>query len=136
MLAQTGYAQYQANQVKTSREELLVMLFDGAVRFLRLGREGMAAGLRDQQSLNLTRVQKILVELLSTLNPAAGPLVDDLTRIYWYLFDRLTHANLNDDLTAVDEVLQRMSELRDTWAEAARLYREQTAGAAVAAGVG
>ncbi|HEY3282794.1 MAG TPA: flagellar export chaperone FliS [Armatimonadota bacterium] len=133
MLAQTGYAQYQANQVRTSREDLLIMLYDGALRFLRLGKEGMLAGKRDQQSFNINKAQAILMELINTLNhKVGGELPAELERLYWYFFDRLTQSNLEDDAAGLDEVMYHMNELREAWVEAAKIYREQQQTASLA----
>ncbi|HOM72639.1 MAG TPA: flagellar protein FliS, partial [Armatimonadota bacterium] len=56
-------------------------------------------------------------------------LAANLHSIYNYMFDRLTEANLHDDQQALAEVLDIMTELRSTWAEAELMIRSgNTAG--------
>ncbi len=55
----------------------------------------------------------------STLNHEANPeLAGRLTRIYTYLLTRLVHANVHDDLPALEEVTRLVSELYAAWEEA------------------
>jgi len=123
------FSQYIENQLTTaSPAKLLLMAFDGAIRFGRIARQKMEARKLDEQSENIRKTQSILVELMNALNHEANPeLARRLDALYTYMFDRLTHANIHDDLKALDEVLDILSQLRDTWAQAnLAAYRETT----------
>lgn len=127
------YAQYQSNQVSmASPEKLLLMAYDGAIRFARVGLEKMREGVLDEKSSGLGRAQSIIAELLAGLNPEHDPeLVSNLARLYEYMFNRLSVANLNDDERAAAEVIGMLVELRESWAQAAESLRAgaQAAGA-------
>ncbi len=130
-------AYYRENQVTlASSGQLLLMAYDGMLRFLADGRRAMQEQRLDTQSRCLTKTQALLLELMVALDHSVNPpLARNLDRLYRYMYDRLMHANVADDVTALDEVATLLAELRDTWAEADRLTRSQT-GAAVPAGVG
>jgi len=95
------------------------MTYDGGLRFLRLAAEAMEKKDYEAQHTNISKAQNILLELLSSLDHSVNPeLASGLDRIYRYLYDRLVHANVSDDIGAVKEAQTLMSQLRDTWAEA------------------
>lgn len=121
----TPYERYVETQVNTlTPEGLILMAYDGAIRFARTAREKMQAGKLDEQSRNIVKVQKILLELIASLDPKPNPtLADHLDRLYRYMFDRLTHANIRDDIKALEEVISALAELRSAWAQAAVIAR-------------
>lgn len=130
MAVSNPYVQYQANSVSTAGpDKLLLMAYDGAIRFAKIGREKIKAGILDEKSISIGKAQAIIAELLMTLNPDAAPqLVANLANLYDYIFNRLTEANLNDDVRAADEVIEILTDLKDAWAQAAQMCRENSAG--------
>jgi len=119
------YSQYSLNQLTTATPgKLLVMTYDAAIRFARVASEKMKEGKLDEQSTNIRKVQNILLELISCLDPKADPhLAANLHSIYDYMFNRLTHANIKDDADALEEVIEMLSELRSAWSDAELLIR-------------
>ena len=116
------YRQYQTAQVQTAGPaQLTLMCYDGIARFLAQARAAMTASPRrwDEQSARIGRAQALLTELLNGLDfERGGRVARDLDTLYRYLYDRLTHANIKDDVAALDEVRAAAAELRDAWAEA------------------
>jgi len=114
------YSQYMDIQVKTaSPGKLLIMAHDAAIRFGRAAQENMRERKLDRQSANIAKMQNILVELISSLDPKADrQLAANLDALYTYMFDRLTYANIRDNEKALEEVIGIFAELRSTWAEA------------------
>src|ERR1051326_6875376 len=96
MLATYARAQYEEMQVQTTPGKLVVMLYDGALRFLHLGLEAMRRGDLEGQGQNLGKAQSILCELTTTLDPRGGELAGELLRIYQYCVKRLLIANAKD----------------------------------------
>lgn len=119
------YSQYSLNQITTATPgRLLVMTFDAAIRFARTAAGKMKEHQLDEQNTNIKRVQNLILDLISSLNPKAdSQLAANLHSIYNYMFDRLTQANLRDDATALDEVIEMLTELRKTWADAELIVR-------------
>jgi flagellar protein FliS len=122
-----GYAQYQQNQLLTaSPAKLLLAAYDGAIRFCRIGAEKMREGKLDEQSTNINKALAIVCELLSTLREDVDPvLVARLKSLYTYVIEKLAHANLNNDISSLDEATRILVQLRETWAEAEKILQKQ-----------
>ena len=105
--------------------QLVLMLFDGAIRFLEQARTGFA--LDDPQESNQTvhnnivRAQQIIQELNYSLNlNAGGEFAATLRRLYDYFDTRLHQSNRQKNEQGVQEVIARMTTLREAWAEMLR----------------
>jgi flagellar protein FliS len=113
------YNQYRKTTVETmTPTKLLLMLYDGALNSLR-----SAAKAVDEKDMNmahnhLIKVQDIVTELMSTLNMEYD-ISQQLYALYDYIFMRLVEANTTKDKAIIKEVYQFLSEIRDTFAQAA-----------------
>jgi flagellar protein FliS len=125
---------YMRTSVQTaSREQLIVMLFDGAVNFAETAREYMTKNEVEAASTRIIRVQDILLELIVSLDrKAGGQIASNLAALYGYLYMRLVEANTKQDPAVLDEVVRHLQNLRDTWKQAAEIYRQEQSGAAKA----
>jgi flagellar protein FliS len=115
---------YRANSVLTaSPGQLVLMLYDGALRCLRLAGEGFARPESDTRRVetintNLLKAQAIISELQDTLDHrAGGEFAATMHRLYDYYNRRLLEANLRKDPKPVAEVERLLREVRDAWAE-------------------
>ncbi len=117
---------YQAQSVlSASPGQLILMLFDGALRFLgeaRIALEAPATTPRRIEKINtaLIRAQDIIAELKGSLNHEAGEYAKLLDRLYDYYLRRLFEANLKKDVKPVIEVESLLRTLREGWAEMLR----------------
>jgi len=113
------YQQYRQQQVNTSsQDKLLIMLFDGAIRFCLQAQKSMLEHNYEMAHASLVKAQNIIIELISSLN-MDFEIAQNLYSLYDYLYRRLVDANIKKDDAIIEEVLQFLSELRKTWAEAA-----------------
>jgi flagellar protein FliS len=111
---------YRANAVLTaSPEQLVVMLYDGAIRFLRQADALFEEGAWPQGVERIGRAQAIVDELLCTLNMDAGELSQRLEAIYIFCAGHLRDARLRHDRVRVQHVARLLGELREAWAEIA-----------------
>jgi flagellar secretion chaperone FliS len=111
---------YRANAVLTaSPEQLVVMLYDGAIRFLRQAEALFEEGVWPQAIERIGRAQVIVDELLCTLNMDAGELPQRLESIYVFCGAHLREARLHKDVVRVRQVAQLLGDLREAWAEIA-----------------
>ena len=108
---------------------LVLMLYEGAIRFLEKGLTGFDH--KDLLQFNLTinnniiRAQAIIVELNATLNmEKGGEVAANFRRLYEYFHRRLQMANVKKQRAPVEEVLMRLRVLRDSWAEMLQQGRE------------
>ena len=119
--ASRGAMAYQRVDAQSrSPLELVVMLYDGAIRFLNEARE---AHERNDQWARATAVSKALAivgELRSTLNLEEGsslPLALELDRLYDYMTGRLLEVATKRDLSGVDEVQRLLVTVREGWVQ-------------------
>ncbi len=105
--------------------QLVLMLFDGAIRYLELARQGFA--LDDPLELNQTvhnNIQKtinIINELNYSLNMGeGGEFAANMRRLYVYMEHTLYESNRSKKQPGVDDVLKRLGVLRDAWDEMLR----------------
>ncbi len=119
---------YKAQQIQTaSQEQILIMLYDGAIRFLNTAKAGIAEGDVEKFNGNIIKAQRILMEFMTTLDmDVGGEMAKNLFQLYEYLHYRLVQANLQKDVTMVDEVLEHLRELKKTWEEAIGLTRQES----------
>ncbi len=114
--------QYRRVEVGTvNKHELLVMLFDGAVRFLHEAQEAMRNRDIVTKALKIDRVLAIIGELRGCLNQKeGGDFAARMDAIYAYMSGRVLEASLKLDTAACDEVIGLIMPIRDAWAELAR----------------
>ena len=119
MQTQCAHQQYLATQVNTAdRLQLVVMLYEGAISFLRQARERIQAQDPVGKGLYLGKALDIIAELNASLNfPEGGEVAANLFRIYNFMSAHLTRANLNWDAEAVEEVIGMLETLREGWAD-------------------
>ena len=114
-----GYEVYQENQISTSsRSGLLLMLYDGALKFLRFALTAMEEKKVEEAHGNLVKVQDILNELMATLNFDAGEIAGKLYSLYEYMNQELIDANIQKDSEKAEKVYGMLEELRNAWAKA------------------
>jgi len=111
-----AYQVYRKTQVSTaSQGELLIMLFDGAIKFAGQAKELIEQRNYEAANEKLIRTQDIVHELISSLNLDTGEIAQSLYQLYRYMYDRLVEANLQKKTDPLQEVLHMLAELRDTW---------------------
>lgn len=119
--------QYKQTQIDTTpKEQILVMLYEGAVRFLYLAKEGFAENNIEKIHNNLIKVQNIITEFQVNLDmEAGGEFSQTLFDLYEFLSRQLLKANVRKDTEALDIVIKHMTELRDTWKQAVKQYKAE-----------
>ena len=115
-----------------SRGQLVLMLYDGAIRFLERSLAGFAMeDPGDSNSTinnNIVRAQDIIRELDNCLNlDSGGELAVTLRRLYGYFDWRLTESNLQKTASGVEEVIGRLTVLREAWSTALQGPRHDVA---------
>jgi len=111
---------YRESAVLTATpEQLVVMLYDGANRFLTQSAIAMRDGRAGLAGEKLRRAEAIIDELLATLDMSVGEIADRLQALYLFFKEHLMSARLKQDAGKVDEVAHFMRELRSSWAAVA-----------------
>ena len=96
--------------------QLIQMLFDGLIESLATARGHMERGAITEKSKSLSRAGRIVVGLQGALDfEKGGDIARNLNDLYSYVTRRLFHVNANNDLEALQEVHNLMSEIRSAW---------------------
>jgi flagellar protein FliS len=112
-----GLAAYRSTQVQSRTPlELVVMLYDGALRFIGTARDAVERRDIAARREALDRAMAIVSELQSTLNmDAGGELAARLDGLYDYVNDRLITAAMQNSVEPLDEARKVLDTLRDGW---------------------
>lgn len=126
MPLRNGYAVYQNNRIQTaSPAELTLMLYEGAIKFCNIAIMAVENKEIEKAHINIRKVEDIISEFQATLN-YKYPVAKDFNNIYVYIKDRLQEANFKKDKEILEEVLEHLRTLRDTWKEVMRLTKNGT----------
>ena len=108
---------YLKTQILTaSPEELRLMLYEGVLRFCRQARRGLEQKDYETSYDALTRAQKIVLELSTSLRPEAAPeLCEKLNALYVYIYRRLVDASMQREVAALDEAIELIEYDKQTW---------------------
>ena len=112
-----GYQKYKQVEINTaSQNRLVVMLYDGAIKFLEEACKSMDKKHGTEQvHNNIVKTQEIIYELLSSLNYEAGEIANRLASIYTYMNQKLTEGNVSKTKPPVLEVIKYLKELKSAW---------------------
>ena len=112
-----GIATYQEATVTTGNNgRLIVLLYEGAIKFLRLAISQMEAKNYEAKGRYITRAQDIIGELNAVLDAdAGGEIAVNLRRLYVFMSNRLSQANIKRDPQMIREVITLLEELNQGW---------------------
>lgn len=114
--AATAY--FQTKVSTTDQGQLLIMLYDGALRYLAQAREKILAKDYAAKGVLISKVIDIINELSASLNlEKGGSLATNLNNLYILCTARLLQANLKMNLESLDSVVQILSGLRSAYAQ-------------------
>jgi flagellar secretion chaperone FliS len=111
------FNEYKKTQITTANQgKLIVMLYDGVIKFLNIAIENMDPRTYDVANTNIIKAQDIITELLLSLNmKEGGEISQNLFNLYMYFKKALLEANIKKNADMVRNVLKLMKELRDAW---------------------
>lgn len=114
-----GYNVYKNNSVNyASKEQLLLMLVEGAVKFCKIGRQAIVDKDVKKAHESLVRTQDIFLELMVSLDTKQGEWAEQLFRVYAFIREKLIEANMTKNLEIIDEILPLVEDINETWKEA------------------
>lgn len=111
---------YRKTEVLTAtKENILLMLYGGAIRFLKKAIEAHESKQWEERAQNLIRTQEIITELRSTLKfEVAKEFSTQLDELYAFCNRRLTSGGVENRVEYFQEVLKILSNLQSAWEEA------------------
>lgn len=131
-------SQYQNNQVLTaSPGQILIMLYDGAIRFVRQARAAIDAGDRGGKAIAINKAVAIVTEFSNTLDrEIGGEIALDLSRLYGFMVRELVAVNAHGEVERLEPVEKILLELREAFAGAIIINNRSSAPQASVAAVG
>jgi flagellar secretion chaperone FliS len=125
MLMKNAYSQYKENAVFTaSPEELTLMLYNGLVKFIMQAQKAIEEKDLQKAHNSIVRAEDIISEFQATLDKRYE-ISNSLSLIYDYMNRKLVEANTKKDKDILEEVIYFAKELRDTWAQAIKIAKQQ-----------
>lgn len=124
------YQKYKETSVQSaSREKLLLMLYEGAIRFNKKAIAACQVNDLAERGINIGRTYDIVMELNNTLNHEVGGEVSrNLEQLYMFMTDQLTKANITGQVSHLEAVGRILETLHSGWVEAIeRLKKEEQA---------
>ncbi|MGO1043849.1 flagellar export chaperone FliS [Clostridioides difficile] len=126
MYGENPYNSYKQNAVfMASKEQLLLMLVDGAVKYTKIARGAILDNNTQRAHRELIRVQDIFTELMVTLDQNAGQWAKDIYRVYDFIRYEISRANIKKDVQIIDSILPVIEQVKDTWHEADKKSKEE-----------
>lgn len=112
-----GLDTYKEVAVTTqSKGRLIVILYDGAIKFLKLAIMELNAGNIENKGLYINKALDIINELNNVLDmEAGGEIAMNLRRLYVFMTQNLSAANIKKDPQKIDEVIKLLEELNQGW---------------------
>lgn len=119
-----AYQAYQNNAVNTaSGGELTLMLYNGCIKFIKQAMKDVEANNYEGKNTNIQKAQNIIRELLITLDSKVE-ISKQFQPLYEFMLEQLTQANIENDKEKLEQVLELVTEFRDTWKQALIKYRK------------
>lgn len=116
-MAVNKFETYQNNAVNTaSGGELTMMLYNGCMKFIKQAMKDMEQKNIEKKNEHIQKAQRIIQELMITLDQKVE-LSKQMLPLYEYMYHRLMEANINNDVSMLEEVLAYVVEFRDVWKE-------------------
>lgn len=118
MAARRQTQNYLRTKVLTATpDRLLLLLFEGAIKFTEQGRMGVKNGEFESSNAAYQKAGRIVLELAAALRPGhlSGDVTDRLRALYLFVYERIVHANLKREDEPAEEALQILNHLLETW---------------------
>ena len=115
-----GQQKYKETEIATAdRGKLVVLLYDGAIGFLKNAKQSIQKGNIPGKANNINRAQNIIQELQASLNmDQGGEIAKNLMSLYQFMYVHLVRAKISrDGIKNIDEVISMLSGLNEAWRE-------------------
>ena len=104
--------------------QLLIMLYDGALKHMEAGKHAIQSKDLQKQNLHLQKAQKVVMELMSCLDmKQGGDVAKNLLALYTYVLNQLVQANIEDNSEPIERSIQVLSDLRESWVQIEKTQR-------------
>ena len=125
-MLKAAQAYFQTQVVTTSQGDLLLMLYDGAIKFIRQAQDKIKEKDYAAKGILISRAIDVISELDSSLNQnKGGDLAKNLHELYFFCNTSLFKANLKMDVQLLEDVIKILSGLRAAFAQITNISDEE-----------
>lgn len=125
------YQKYKTTAVQSaSREKILLMLYEGAIKFTKLAIQACEQKKIADRGVNIGRAYDIIMELNNTLDhKVGGDISKNLESLYIFILEQYTKSNISGDPEPLKSNLKMLETLYQGWIQAVeKLKKEQEGG--------
>lgn len=121
------YQKYkQASVLTASKEQILLMLYEGAIKFTKIAIQAMEEKKIEERGKNILKAYDIIMELHATLDHrVGGELSKQLEDLYLFMMDQYTKANIKSDVEPLKANLKVLENLYDGWKQAIEKLKKE-----------
>lgn len=121
-----AYNVYKNNSVNyASKEQLLLMLVEGAVKFAKMARQAILDKDIQKAHSSLIRTQDIFTELIVSLDTKQADWTSQLLSIYEFIKVKLVEANMTKKIEVIDEIIPLIEDVSNLWHDAYKEAKKQ-----------
>ena len=108
---------YQETAISTQNKgRLIILLYDGAIRFLHQGRRAIESANYNQKSFALSKARDIVYELNQSLNlQEGGALAQNLRSLYNFLWRYIGQASIQNNTEMIEKSIHILEDLAAAW---------------------
>lgn len=126
-MAANPYQKYkQTSIMSASREQILLMLYEGAIKFTKLAIAAAEQKKIAERGTNLMRAYDIIMELQVSLDhKVGGDIARQLDQLYTFVLDQYTKTNISGDAEPLKHALKVIENLYEGWKVAVEKYKKE-----------
>lgn len=115
-----AHQKYKTTSIQSAgREKLLLMMYEGAIKFTKLGIQAAEEKRIAERGINIGRAYDIVMELNNTLDHnVGGDISKNLEQLYMYITELYTKGNVSGSPEPLREALKLLETLYDGWQKA------------------
>jgi flagellar protein FliS len=119
---------YKTTSIQSaSREKILLMLYEGAIKFVKLAIQGIEKNSIKEKCENIGRAYDIILELNNTLDhKVGGEIASRLEQLYQFMIEQLIKANTESDVEPLKTVQKLLETLHEGWVQAVQKLKNET----------
>jgi flagellar protein FliS len=127
-MSKNAYQKYKTTSVQSaSREKILLMLYEGAIRFTKLAIKAIEEKKIADRGVNIGRAFDIIMELNNTLDhKVGGKVAEQLEQLYMFMMEQYTKANISGNQEPLHSNLKILQTLYDGWVQAIEKIKKET----------
>jgi len=115
-----AYDKYKQQDILTANPmELIVMLYDGTIKQLKLARIAIESDNIEKANISLRKAQDIIAELLNSLD-LNYEIAKDLMDLYRFIIQELIDINMTKKTDKIQPIINILDQLRKSWAEVSK----------------